>query len=355
MLSSRGNVPIWELWVLKKMHMKPLQLRHMNKVFCVCHVEKSKHVHPSFDPHETQDMKYTWLQISFTSDVFSLRIFVCQRRIQTSWQVSREFSKDLFGRLLWILEAKHQKKLRIFTMLSWKDEAPSSDNLQDASEACGHHYHFLKATDKHSKFSHKLDSLSDARQVMNCGRLGSARAPLVANPWGCLGSLEISDAVRCHSNKTWKERNALTQSKSIKVNELQTDWSLSHVSRRKTHNALWRWERTNDKIEWKTTDLPSGFNCDDVIRLRPALRGLSHGSVWETRQNWLSLRLLNNLHGYSDTLSLQEVFAFDRNHQFPAVLRSWLPLFAAPWQCAHTLLSFRKQRTWWRWGFSTLA
>ena len=102
----------------EKMHMKPLQLRHMNKVFCVCHVEKSKHVHPGFDPHGTQDMKYTWLQISFTTDVFSLRIFVCQRRIQTSWQVSREFSKDLFGRLLWILEVKHQKKLRIFTMLS---------------------------------------------------------------------------------------------------------------------------------------------------------------------------------------------------------------------------------------------
>lgn len=134
MLSSRGSVAIWELWVLKKMHMKPLQLRHMNKVFCVCHVEKSKHVHPGFDPqHETQDMKYTWLQISFTSDVFSLRIFVCQRRIQTSWQVSREFSKNFFG-LLWILEAKHQKKLRTFTMLSWKDEAPSSDNLQDPSE-----------------------------------------------------------------------------------------------------------------------------------------------------------------------------------------------------------------------------
>ena len=37
------------------------------------------------------------------------------------------------------------------------------------------------------------------------------------------------------------------------------------------------------------------FNCDDVIRLRPALRGLSHGSVWETRQNLLSLRLLNIL------------------------------------------------------------
>ena len=92
----------------------------------------------------------------------------------------------------------------------------------------------------------------------------------------------------------------LEKSKSVKVNEsihpcLQTDWSLSHVSRRKLHNAFWRWERTNDKIELKATNLPFGFNCDDVIRLRPALRGLSHGSVWETRQNLLSLRLLNNL------------------------------------------------------------
>ncbi len=110
-------------------------------------------------------------------------------------------------------------------------------------------------------------------------------------------------------------------------------------------------------IQWNR--MKFGFDCD-VIGLRPALRGLCHGTGWDTsklvKSSTFELFAAREVvHGNFDTLSLQEVLAFDRNHQFSAVLRSSLLLFAAPWQCAHSLLSFRMQKTWWRWGFSTLA